>query len=240
MALLELDHVSKCYSRGPNKHVALRDVSLQIGAGERVAVYGERRSGRSTLLRVAAAVEMPNTGVVRFAGRELTDRDRDLLRGGIGYCLKTFRPAEGQIVLDHLMVGQLARGVSPSLAQARAHAALTRVGAERCAALEPNELNGTEATRVAIARVLAFQPRLLVMDEPTIGVDLLARDGILSLLHSLTGEGIAVLTSTGETTGLTGADRALVLDDGELRGRLAPELAPVVRLRPAERWSASA
>jgi ABC-type lipoprotein export system ATPase subunit len=240
LTLLELDRVSKSYGRGTRKRVALRDVSLEIDAGERLAVYGGRRSGRSTLLRVVAGIEPPDTGIVRFEGRKLTDRGGDLLGDGVGYCVKTFRPAEGRHVLDQLMVGLLARGVSPSLAETRAQDALVRTGAERCAALEPNELDGDESARVAIARVLAFQPKLLVIDEPTIGVDLLARDGILLLLASLSKEGVAVLTSTDETTGLSGADRALVMDDGALRGRLAPKRAPVIPLHRAERRSASA
>jgi ABC-type sugar transport system ATPase subunit len=238
--ILELDRVNKCYGRGARKRVALRDVSLQLDAGERVAVYGGRRSGRSTLLRVAAAVETPDTGVVRFGGGEQIARRGDPLGNGIGYCLTTFRPAEGRIVLDQLIVGQLARGVSASLAHSRAQDALTRAGAERCAELEPSELDGAEAVRVAIARVLAFEPKLLVLDEPMIGVDLLERDGILLLLRTLANEGIAVLTSTGETTDLSGVDRALGLDDGVLRGHLAPDRAPVIPLRRPQRWSASA
>jgi ABC-type lipoprotein export system ATPase subunit len=239
MSLLELDHVSKCDGSEPRRRVALRDVSLRLDVGERVAVYGGRRSGRSTLLRVAAGVETPDSGVVRFDGRVLTDHNGDLLGDGIGYCVTTFHRAEGRTVLDQMTVGQLARGVSPLLAQPRAYEALKRSGAEQCVALEPSDLDGAELTRVAIARVLAFQPRLLVIDEPTFGVDLLARDGILLLLQSLAEEGVTILMSTGETTGLSGADRALVLDDGELRGHLEPERASVISLRPTRR-SASA
>jgi ABC-type lipoprotein export system ATPase subunit len=232
MNLLELDRVSKRYIRGLREHVALHDVSLELNAGELVAVWGMRRSGRSTLLRVAAGVEAPDTGVVRFAGRELADRGADVLGSGIGYCRKTFRPTEGQSVLDQLMVGQIARGVSPSAAQSRAQVALERTGAAGCLELRPNELDGAEAVRVAVARALALQPRLLVIDEPTVGVDLLARDELLLLLRALADEGIAVLTSTGEASGLAGVDRALSLGEGELRGHLAPdELAPVVPLR---------
>jgi ABC-type multidrug transport system ATPase subunit len=239
MSLLELDRVSKCYGSGPRRRVALRDVSLRLDVGERVAVYGGRRSGRSTLLRVASGVEAPDSGVVRF-DRRVIDRNGDLLGDGIGYCATAFHPAEGRTVLDQMTVGQLASGVSLSLAQSRAYEMLKRSDAEHCGALEPSDLDGAELTRVAIARVLAFQPRLLVIDEPTFGVDLLARDGVLLLLQSLAEEGITILMSTGETTGLSGADRALVLDDGELRGHLTPERAAVIPLHRPTRRSVSA
>ena len=229
MSLLELEHVSKCYGR-LNERVALRDVSLQIEAGEMVAVWGVRRSGRSTLLRMAAGVEAPDTGVVRFDGHDLSDRRGERLGDGIGYCRRTFRPSEGQLVLDHLIVGLLARGAPLSLAASRAREALERVEIGRCAALRPSELDCAEAVRAAIARALALEPRLLLIDEPTIGVDLLARDGILRLLQSLALEGMAILASTGESPGLSGA-RALTLSEGELHGRQARELATVVPLR---------
>lgn len=230
MSLLELDHASKRYGRGVHERIALRDVSLEVEPGELVAVWGRRRSGRSTLLRIAAGVEAPDSGVVRLEGRDLAARNCELLGDGIGYCRKTFHPNEGRVVLDHLVVGQLARGVSPSAATNRAWEALERTDAGGCAKLKPTELDGGEAVRVAIARALSLKPKLLLIDEPTIGVDLLARDAILLLLRSLAGEGMAVLTSTGESTGLSGA-RALTLSDGELHGRPTRELAPVLPLR---------
>lgn len=84
--------------------------------------------------------------------------------------------------------------------------------------------------RVSIARALTREPRLLVVDEPTIGVDPLKQDGILKLLRSLADEGLAVLSSTGEGTGFLGADRVLALDKGKLHGELTPDLAPVENL----------
>jgi len=225
MILLELEHVRKRYRRG--ERVALDDVSLVIEEGEMVTVWGERRSGRSTLLRVAAGVQAPDTGVVRFAGRDLAERGGEMLGGGISYCRTAFRSSTGQNIIDQLAAGQLGRGVPRPQARSCAWKALERAEAEQCAARVPEELNSEETTRVAIARALTSQPRLLVIDEPTIGVDLLARDGILHLLRSIVGEGIAVLTSTGEGTGFLGADRALALDKGKLRGETIPELAPV-------------
>jgi ABC-type multidrug transport system ATPase subunit len=230
MSLLELRSVSKRYGRGTRQRIALTDVSLDVEPGEIVSVWGRRRSGRSTLLRVAAGIETPDSGTVCFEGRDLRGRCGEMLGRGIGYCRTTFHASEGDAVLDHLTVGQCARGVTPQAAAERAREALQRAGALACTSLRPGELDCDELVRVAIARALVLEPRLLLIDEPTIGVDPLARDAILLLLQSLARQGIAVLASTGESTGLSGA-RALALSDGELHGRSAPELAPVVHLR---------
>jgi ABC-type ATPase involved in cell division len=229
MSVLELEHVGKSYGR-LNEHVALRDVSLRIEAGEMVVVWGMRRSGRSTLLRVAGGIEQPDTGVVRFEGRELGARHGESLGDGIGYCRRRFTPSEGQLLIDQLITGLIARGVPPSQAGIRARAALERTEIQLCAELRPADLDSDEAMRAAIARALTFTPSVLLLDEPTIGVDLLARDGILVLLHSLAQQGIAILATTGEPTSLSGA-RALTLSEGELHGQPARELAPVVPIR---------
>jgi ABC-type sugar transport system ATPase subunit len=237
MSLLMLESVSKRYGRDAMERVGLQAASLEIEAGELVAVWGRRRSGRSTLLRVAAGLERPDEGLVRFEGRDLSAPGADAVRGGIRFCRKTFRPAGGQLVLDQLVTGQLTLGVPSSVARSRARECLRRVGAERCASTRPGELDHAEVVRVAIARALVHEPKLLVIDEPTLGVDLPARDQILSLLRSLTGSGTAVLMSAGETTSLSGADRAMSLSKGVLRGEVdAAELAPVVPLRPAVGW----
>jgi ABC-2 type transport system ATP-binding protein len=105
----------------------------------------------------------------------------------------------------------------------------------------PDRLDTAETVLVGIARSLVHRPRLLVIDEPTLGVDVLERDRILSLLRGLADDGISVLMSVGETTCLAGADRALSLANGELHGELQPpELAPVVQLREAASRTARA
>lgn len=240
MSLLELEGVSKAYGRGSSRRPVLDEVSLQLDAGELVAIWGVRRSGRSTLLRIAAGLERPDSGTVRFEAHDMHSRDSDTLRGEIGYCRRSFGPSDGRAVLDQLMLSQLARGASPGQALLRVRGALARVEASRCAELKPGQLAGTEAVRVMIARALAAQPRLLVVDEPTLGIDPVERDEILALLSSLASDGIAVLTSSDKTAGLAGADRALSLSEGRLRGGAAPELADVVPLRRASTRSESA
>jgi ABC-type multidrug transport system ATPase subunit len=241
MALLELAGVGKRYGRGQQERVALSGACLQLSAGELLAVWGRRNSGRSTLLRIAAGLEPPDEGAVLLDGGDLYARGGEDLREQIRHCRKTYRPSEGQLVIDRLITAQLTRGIPAPAARSRAHAALRRADAAHCATLKPGQLDSTETVLVGIARSLVHQPRLLVIDEPTLGVDLLQGGRVLSLLRGLANEGIAVLMSVGDTTCLAGADRALSLADGELHGQLQPpELAPVIALHHAPSRTVSA
>jgi ABC-type multidrug transport system ATPase subunit len=232
MSLLALDNVAKRYGSGAGVRIALRNVSFALESGELVVVWGRRRSGRSTLLRVAAGIERPDSGLICLEGQDIRRSSTNGLET-IAYCRTAFAPAEGQLMIDQLVLGQLSRGVAPGTARDRAREALRRVDAEYLLPLRPADLDPTERVRAAIARGLVRQPRLLVIDEPTIGIDLLDRAGILSLLRSLADRGIAVLTSTADAAGLENADRALTLSDGELTGSAAPERATVIPLRRA-------
>jgi ABC-type sugar transport system ATPase subunit len=239
MSLLSIEDATKRYRRGRLERVAIRNVSLDIEPGELVAVWGARRSGRSTLLRVAAGIESPEEGTVKFEGRDLARCRNSVLGRRIGYCQTSFPSADAGLVVEHIAAGLLARRTSPTQARRRAHEMLVRVGAERCGQLECHELDGAEVAAVAIATALVTAPALLVIDEPTTGVDLLERDPLLALLRSIANEGTAVLMSTGEAQGLSGVDRALSIDNGELRGDARPAPAHVVPLRRAEsgaRW----
>jgi len=229
--MLELERISKHYRDGDRERTALRDVSLSVRAGELVAFWGLRRSGRSTLLRIAAGIETPDSGEVRFDGSPVRARGATALGHGIGYVQKTLRSGEEQAVLEQVASVLLARGARLTDARVRARAALESVGGEHCTELRVSELSGGEALRVALARTLCLSPALVVIDEPAATVTLGERDEILELLRRLTASGVAVLASVSEPTELAGAHRALTLSDGEMRGQSEPELAPVVALR---------
>lgn len=234
MSLLSIEHVTRRYRRGRLERVAIRDVSLEVERGELVAVWGARGSGRSTLLRVAAGIEIPEEGAVTFEGRDLSRTRNSVLGRRIGYCQTSLASAEHGLVIEHVAAGLLAQRALPKQARRRGQEALFRVGAEDCARLDCHELAGTEIVRVAIASALVTGPALLVIDEPTSGVDLLERDPLLALLRSIADEGTAVLMSTGDAQGLSGVDRALAIDNGELRGERKPAQARVLPLRRAE------
>jgi ABC-type lipoprotein export system ATPase subunit len=231
MSLLALEHVSKLSRETQRERIVLKDISLEVRGGELVVIYGERRSGRTTLLRMAAGIQAPDSGSVSFEGHELSERGERILGEGIGYVQKTLRSGEEEGVLEQVAAPLLARGVSLGRARQGARVALARAGAERCAAARVAELSAGESVRVALARTLCLSPALVVVDEPVATVELAERDGILALLRRLVGDGLAVLASTGEPTELAGAHRALTLSEGELRGPSVPELAPVVALR---------
>jgi putative ABC transport system ATP-binding protein len=230
LSVLELQHISKRYRHGARDVEVLCDVSLEVYEREVVAVWGPRKSGRSTLLRIAAGIEAPDAGEVRFRGRRL-HLGGGAMSGGVAYCKPTARSVEGQLVIEELIAAQLALGVRASGARVRAVSALERAGAGGCEGQRPCELNSAEAVRVAIAKALLAEPALLIIDEPTTSVDAVERDRILELLRSLTGEGIAILMSLDKGIGLFAADRPLALSEGRLRGPQAPEVAEVLPLR---------
>jgi energy-coupling factor transporter ATP-binding protein EcfA2 len=240
MSLLELRRVSKSRSRGSRRIEVLREVSLELDAGEFVAVWGQRHSGRSTLLRVAAGIDLPDRGEVHFDGTELGTRGTTELGRGVGYCHIRVGVPTGRPVTDTVRAGLLARGVAAPTAYSSAHKALERVGIERSGELLMADLDGAEAVRVAIACGLVLGPRVLMIDEPTKGVDVRERDKILLLVRSLANEGIAVLISDGDGSALSDADRSLTLADGELRGKATPELGSLLQLHHAAGKSTAA
>ena len=231
MTLLVLEGVTKRARLGRRERQVLKHASLRVEAGELVAVWGMPRSGRTTLLRVASGLEAPDSGVVRFEGRDLADRDGDWLVEGIGFAQPDRASVAGQAVVDYVAMPLLARGMAPEQARARALEQLARTGADACAALPPQDLDATELVRVALAQALAGEPRLLVVDDPTRNVDLLERESVLTLLRTVADEGVAILMTTGEALGVAGVDRALTISDGELRTEVVPAQAPVLPLR---------
>jgi ABC-type lipoprotein export system ATPase subunit len=230
VSLLSVESVSKGYRRGGRERVALRDVSMTLTSGEFALILGTRRSGRSTLMRIAAGLERPDRGRVTFDGVDLRQSKRVLGRR-ISYCLTSFSTMEGDRVVDHVAAPLLAQRMQRSAARQAAEQALRRVGAERCAMMTPDELDWSERVRVAIARGLAPEPALLVVDDPTARADALQRDPVLRLLREITRDGgPSVLMSTDDGMCVTGSERVLLLDNGVLRAQIEAPEAEVVSL----------
>jgi len=238
-SLLTLENVSKRYPRGAHasrERIALRDVSLEIAPGEFVAVWGRRRSGRTTLLEVCAGLEKPTEGAVRFAGDDLSARRMIGKPEGIGFAQPHFSRMHG-VVVEQVATPMLKTRARVENAQIRAYELLDRMGVASCAEMTPDDLEPSELVRVMLARALMMQPRLVLLDAPTSGVPAPERDAIFSLLRSLTRDAdLAVLMTVDEVPGLAAVtDRLLAIGGGELRGATSPaEPAAVLPLRRTE------
>ena len=193
---------------------ALDGVSLDLGCGELVLVLGATGSGKSTLFRVAAGLLDPESGRAAVDGEPLT---RATARGAVGL---VFQDAESQLfaetVADDVAFGPRNLGSSPERARELALEALARVGLapDTYAARSPFTLSGGEARRVAIAGVLAMQPRYLLLDEPTSGLDARGRAAVRALVRAeRERSGIAIVSHSAEEF-LGEADRVVLLQAG--------------------------
>jgi putative ABC transport system ATP-binding protein len=218
MTLLSLDGVTKRYARGYREVEALADVALEIEAGDFVAVWGGSRSGKTTLLRIAAGIETPDGGRVAFDGQDqatLSRRAR-LLLTEIGCVWQTGRITRGLSVLDHVALPRFSR-FSHAQARREAHEVLERVGAPQAAGARWHELTDGERTRVALAHALIRRPRLLLADEPTASLNMIEREQVLGVLRSVADEaGVAIVMTAPDAPNLLQSHRLMSLDGGRL------------------------
>jgi putative ABC transport system ATP-binding protein len=219
--VLELEDVFKHYQGAGEQVHAVDGLTLRVHAGEMVAVHGPSGSGKTTLLLMIAALLAPDSGAIRYDGRDLaclSERQiSEYQLRDIGFIYQRFRLAPRVSALDNAARKLLVGGVRRREAQARAKPWLERVGlGER---IVPGEMSGGECQRVAIARVLACEPRLILADEPTGNLDSARGREIVALLHSIARErNAAVLLVTHDLAALEIADRSYALRDGRLAG----------------------
>lgn len=216
---LALRDVSKEYQGGVR---ALRGVSIEIRAGEQVAVVGPSGSGKTTMLTVLGTLERPSSGSVVVAGRDvvgLTDGELAGLRAHeIGFVFQGFHLQETMSALDNVANGMLYTGSPARERREAARAALERVGLGHRITHRPTELSGGERQRVAIARAIAKRPLIILADEPTGNLDSTSGGEIIALLHELAAEG-ATLTLITHDIGISGRfPRQIQMRDGELVG----------------------
>jgi len=220
MTLLSLAGVTKRYARGYREVEALAGVDLDVESGDFVAIWGGSRSGKTTLLRVAAGIETPDVGSVTFDGRELVTRSRRararLLLSEIGCVWQTGRITRGLSVLDHVALPRF-KAHSHTHARHEAHDVLERVGVAQCAHARWHELSDGERTRVALAHALIRRPRLLLADEPTANLNMIEREQVLGVLRAVAEEaGVAIVMTAPDAPNLLQSHRLMSLDGGRL------------------------
>jgi putative ABC transport system ATP-binding protein len=216
---LRLRSVVKEY---PGAVYALREVSVEIGSGDQVAVVGPSGSGKTTMLTILGTLERPSSGEVEVAGRD-TARASDAELSGlraheIGFVFQGFHLQDGMSALDNVANGMLYTGAPLGERRDAARLALERVGLGPRLTHRPAQLSGGERQRVAIARALAKRPVIILADEPTGNLDSRSGAEVLELLHQLAAEGATLVLITHDEHIASGFSRRLLMRDGEIVG----------------------
>ena len=211
------------YSYTPRR-AALDDVSFQVLEGETCAVVGQTGSGKSTLLRLLCGLEAPDAGSVEVAGATTaTKRGRRDVRRAVGYVMQhPERQLFAQTVESDVAFGPRNMGLPADEVARRVDHALDLVGLAAKKDLSPFELSGGQKRLAAIAGVLAMQPKLLVLDEPTAGLDPRGRAGLRRLLAELRAHGVTIVQVTHSMEDAARADRVVVLDESRVIADGAP------------------
>src|SRR5690606_12581868 len=173
--MLKLDNVSKIYRTTEVETHALGGVSIEVAAGEFLAIMGPSGCGKSTLLNILGLLDSPDGGhywffgedVARYSEQQLTQ----LRRGGVGFIFQSFNLVDDLNVRENVEGSLRERGMGSAERRSRVAAALERVGLSHRARHLPNQLSGGQQQRVAIARALVGEPKLILADEPTGNLD---------------------------------------------------------------------
>ncbi|WP_313191937.1 amino acid ABC transporter ATP-binding protein [Shinella zoogloeoides] len=221
--MIEVNGVSKSYG----KLEVLKDISLQVEAGQVVAIVGPSGSGKSTFLRMLNGLESFSGGSIKIDGHDLSlPRELHQVRKEVGMVFQQFN------LFPHLTVGRnvtiaqrLVLKESKAAAEERARRLLARVGLQEKWASYPSQLSGGQQQRVAIARALAMEPKVMLFDEATSALDPELVGEVLDVMRSLAADGMTMLVVTHEMGFARNvADRVLFMDAGRIAADGPPAL----------------
>lgn len=223
MPVVEIRNISKHFGEGMTRVDALRDVSLDIHAGTVVGLRGPSGSGKSTLLNVIGCIVEPNSGRMSlngekvFDGRWLRSDLRRLRLDKIGFIFQSHNLLPFLTAWENVAVAKVLAGTGANAARKHALDLLAYLGVEKRANAMPGQLSGGEAQRIAIARALANDPRIILADEPTAALDSQRAGAVMDLLRKVAEEHrSAVIVVTHDEKIFGRFDHIFTLRDGAL------------------------
>ena len=218
--VITMRDVTKTYQMGAMQVHALRGVSLDIDAGEYVAIVGASGSGKSTLMNIIGLLDRPTSGAYAINGVEVArlskNRLADLRNREIGFVFQRFHLLPRTTARRQVELPLFYAGVPDRTARNRALDALAQVGLGERVGHRPDELSGGQQQRVAIARALVTQPSILLADEPTGALDSQTGKEVMALFHDLNEQGITLIVVTHDLGIASQAQRIITLRDGEV------------------------
>jgi putative ABC transport system ATP-binding protein len=218
--LIQLQSVSRTYRSGRLQVPALRDVDLEVRAGDFLAIVGPSGSGKSTLMHLLGCLDRPDEGRYLLDGLDvalLDDNGLAQLRSlAIGFVFQSYNLLPRTTALENVAAPLLYQGVKRRERLDRARAELDRLGLGDRLQHVPTELSGGQQQRVAIARALVTQPSLILADEPTGNLDSSSGAEVLALLKALHAEGATIILITHDAEVAAAAARTVSIHDGRL------------------------
>jgi putative ABC transport system ATP-binding protein len=223
LSLLRLQSVTKSYWRGPRELSVLREASLEVAAGSLVSIYGQRSSGKTTLLQIGAGFQSPTAGKVSFDGTDLAELSAGELarvhREQIGW-IDRAGPHTPELTVGRYVALPLHRHLGPRRSQRRALEALAAYGVEDLADERWADLSDAARILCAVAEAMVRRPRLLIADDPTAGLGITDREQVCAILRSLAeDDGLGVLMAVPDMPAMLQAHEVRLLTRGRL---LAP------------------
>ena len=219
--VISLENVSRVYSLPGGDVVALDHLSLEIKAGEFIAIMGPSGSGKSTLLNQIGCLDVPTDGILKVAGRNVAEMDddelTDLRRDAIGYIFQKFQLIPLLNAYENVEYPLILKNKSRDTS-GRPEAMLAKVGiSEQHMWHKPNELSGGQQQRVAIARALINDPAILLCDEPTGNLDSKTSTQIMEILKDLHEQGKTIIMVTHDPETAKYAQRSVTIADGRIQ-----------------------
>jgi putative ABC transport system ATP-binding protein len=220
-AILKLRNIRRRFMLGETHIDALNDISLDIRAGEFLAVWGPSGSGKSTLMNVIGLIDAPTAGEVNFDGQDTHLLNDDALTEfrshKLGFVFQNFNLVPVLSALENVMLPLQIRGEKEAKARDRAASALVDVGLERFIHSLPDKLSGGQRQRVAIARALVVEPRLVIADEPTANLDSENSRMVVELMREMNrARKVTFVFTTHDPRLLEHVDRKILLRDGNI------------------------
>lgn len=218
--MITLKDVSLIYEGGENP--ALKDVNINIDKGEFIFVIGKSGAGKSSLIKLILKEIAPTTGEITVAGYDLNklkSKQVPFLRRHVGVVFQDYRLLENRTVYENVSFAMEVMQHKQSKIQKRVPNVLRMVGLKDKARKYPNQLSGGEQQRVAIARSIINNPKILICDEPTGNLDPQTSIGIMKLLHDINKRGTTLLVATHDKTIVDAMQRRVIaLKDGVVIG----------------------
>ena len=219
--VLAVENVTKVFDEGRQRVEVLKGITMELGAGEVVALEGPSGSGKTTLLSIMGCILTPTAGELSVAGARVRRSDegtlREVRRRSIGFVFQQYNLFPALSALENVEYSLNVRGITGREAHDEAKRALDRVDLADRAGFLPRDLSGGQKQRVAIARAIAGRPPVLLADEPTANLDTATGTQVLDLFRDLAkSEGRGLLVVTHDPKVRRVADRVVGIRDGKL------------------------